>query len=117
LLIHVRLLSSFSFPSGISRHANRCLVGLWLAENHSSGLREQPPRLTWIQGDIGPKFGFNMVDNGMLLLDRVRIPHINVSAMHDDERPQLADGSFRCLPVLAGWTPLLVSTASPQTKS
>ncbi|CDS03588.1 hypothetical protein LRAMOSA00990 [Lichtheimia ramosa] len=26
-------------------------------------------------GDIGPKFGFNTVDNGFILFDRVRVPH------------------------------------------
>ena len=32
------------------------------------------------QGDIGPKSGFGFVDNGMLILDHVRVPHINVRA-------------------------------------
>ncbi|KAJ2381828.1 hypothetical protein GGI23_007496, partial [Coemansia sp. RSA 2559] len=29
-------------------------------------------------GDLGPKFGFNTMDNGFLLLDRVRVPRINL---------------------------------------
>ncbi|KAJ2776799.1 hypothetical protein H4R18_005481 [Coemansia javaensis] len=29
-------------------------------------------------GDIGPKFGFNTMDNGFLMLDRVRVPRINL---------------------------------------
>ncbi|KAJ2450251.1 hypothetical protein EV183_004410 [Coemansia sp. RSA 2336] len=29
-------------------------------------------------GDLGPKFGFNAMDNGFLLLDRVRVPRINL---------------------------------------
>ncbi|KAI9739386.1 MAG: fatty-acyl coenzyme A oxidase [Claussenomyces sp. TS43310] len=31
-------------------------------------------------GDIGPKFGYNTMDNGFLLLNHVRIPHINMLA-------------------------------------
>ncbi|KAJ2741895.1 hypothetical protein GGI20_004870 [Coemansia sp. BCRC 34301] len=29
-------------------------------------------------GDLGPKFGFNTMDNGFLLLDRVRVPRVNL---------------------------------------
>ncbi|KAJ2850704.1 hypothetical protein IWW36_001673 [Coemansia brasiliensis] len=29
-------------------------------------------------GDLGPKFGFNTMDNGFLLLDHVRVPRINL---------------------------------------
>ncbi|KAJ2441048.1 hypothetical protein GGF42_007425, partial [Coemansia sp. RSA 2424] len=29
-------------------------------------------------GDLGPKFGFNAMDNGFLLLDRVRVPRANL---------------------------------------
>ena len=31
-------------------------------------------------GDIGPKFGYNTMDNGFLLLNKVKIPHINMLA-------------------------------------
>ncbi|ORX44090.1 acyl-CoA oxidase [Hesseltinella vesiculosa] len=31
-------------------------------------------------GDIGPKFGFSTVDNGFILFDKVRIPHISMMA-------------------------------------
>lgn len=31
-------------------------------------------------GDIGPKFGYNTMDNGFLLFNQVRIPHINMLA-------------------------------------
>ncbi|KAI9811609.1 MAG: fatty-acyl coenzyme A oxidase [Pycnora praestabilis] len=31
-------------------------------------------------GDIGPKFGYNTMDNGFLLLNEVKIPHINMLA-------------------------------------
>lgn len=29
-------------------------------------------------GDIGPKFGFNLKDNGFMILDNVRIPLVNM---------------------------------------
>ena len=29
-------------------------------------------------GDIGPKFGYNTMDNGFLLLNHVKIPHVNM---------------------------------------
>ncbi|GLB09472.1 fatty-acyl coenzyme A oxidase [Aspergillus tubingensis] len=31
-------------------------------------------------GDIGPKFGYNTMDNGFLLFNKVKIPHINMLA-------------------------------------
>ncbi|KAL2410609.1 Peroxisomal acyl-coenzyme A oxidase 1 [Exophiala dermatitidis] len=31
-------------------------------------------------GDIGPKFGYNTMDNGFLLLKNVKIPHVNMLA-------------------------------------
>ena len=31
-------------------------------------------------GDIGPKFGYNSMDNGFLLFNQVKIPHINMLA-------------------------------------
>ncbi len=33
-------------------------------------------------GDIGPKIGFNVMDNGFLALDRVRIPRANMAMRH-----------------------------------
>ena len=31
-------------------------------------------------GDIGPKFGFNTLDNGFLMFDHVRVPRKNMLA-------------------------------------
>ncbi|PGH02210.1 acyl-CoA oxidase [Blastomyces parvus] len=31
-------------------------------------------------GDIGPKFGYNTMDNGFLLLNQLKIPHVNMLA-------------------------------------
>ncbi|KAJ2849758.1 hypothetical protein GGI22_005484, partial [Coemansia erecta] len=49
-------------------------------------------------GDLGPKFGFNTMDNGFLLLDRVRVPrinlmqrYINVSSTGEVSRPANVD--------------------------
>lgn len=33
-------------------------------------------------GDIGPKFGYNTMDNGFIQFDKVRIPHINMLAKY-----------------------------------
>ncbi|KAL8926411.1 MAG: hypothetical protein Q9208_002954 [Pyrenodesmia sp. 3 TL-2023] len=33
-------------------------------------------------GDIGPKFGYNTMDNGFLLLNRVKVPHVNMLAKY-----------------------------------
>lgn len=33
-------------------------------------------------GDIGPKIGFNTMDNGFLILDQVRIPRGNMAMRH-----------------------------------
>ena len=33
-------------------------------------------------GDIGPKFGYNTMDNGFLLFNKVKIPHINMLARY-----------------------------------
>ncbi|KAI9019467.1 hypothetical protein CLU79DRAFT_758946 [Phycomyces nitens] len=35
-----------------------------------------------IVGDIGPKFGFNTVDNGLVLFDKVQIPHNSMLAKY-----------------------------------
>lgn len=37
-----------------------------------------PSLLGIVVGDIGPKFGFNEVDNGYLKLENVRIPRDNM---------------------------------------
>ena len=38
-------------------------------------------------GDIGPKFGFNTMDNGFLLFDQVEIPHGNMLARYSSVDP------------------------------
>ncbi|RMZ89815.1 hypothetical protein DV736_g2946, partial [Chaetothyriales sp. CBS 134916] len=39
-------------------------------------------------GDIGPKFGYNTMDNGFLLFNNVKIPHVNMLARFSRVDPQ-----------------------------
>lgn len=39
-------------------------------------------------GDIGPKFGYNTMDNGFLLFKNVKIPHVNMLARFSSVNPQ-----------------------------
>ncbi|KAK9708766.1 hypothetical protein K7432_009416 [Basidiobolus ranarum] len=39
-------------------------------------------------GDVGPKFGFNTVDNGFILFDHVRIPHNHMLARYAKVDPK-----------------------------
>jgi hypothetical protein len=58
-----------------------------------------------VVGDIGPKIGFNGLDNGLLSLHKIRVPHVNMLARFSSVdaatgiyrpplRPQLAYGSM-----------------------
>ena len=39
-------------------------------------------------GDIGPKLGYNTMDNGFLLLNHVKVPHVNMLARYARVDPQ-----------------------------
>ncbi|KAF2021490.1 acyl-coenzyme A oxidase 1 [Aaosphaeria arxii CBS 175.79] len=39
-------------------------------------------------GDIGPKFGYNTMDNGFLLFNKVKIPHVNMLARFSRVDPE-----------------------------
>jgi len=39
-------------------------------------------------GDIGPKFGYNTMDNGFLLLNQFKIPHVNMLAKFSSVDPE-----------------------------
>ncbi|KAK8029303.1 Acyl-coenzyme A oxidase [Apiospora marii] len=39
-------------------------------------------------GDIGPKFGFNTMDNGFLLLNQLKVPHVNMLARFSRVDPE-----------------------------
>lgn len=43
-------------------------------------------------GDIGPKIGFNAMDNGFCSFDRVRIPRMNMAMRHQQVDRQ---GNYR----------------------
>ncbi|KAI9281999.1 acyl-CoA dehydrogenase/oxidase C-terminal [Sporodiniella umbellata] len=38
-------------------------------------------------GDIGPKFGFNAVDNGFIMFDHYRVPHVSFLANYSQVQP------------------------------
>ncbi|KAI8098233.1 acyl-CoA dehydrogenase/oxidase C-terminal [Gilbertella persicaria] len=38
-------------------------------------------------GDVGPKFGFNATDNGFIMFDRYRVPHIAFLAKYSQVQP------------------------------
>ncbi|EEH46893.2 uncharacterized protein PADG_02991 [Paracoccidioides brasiliensis Pb18] len=42
-------------------------------------------------GDIGPKFGYNTMDNGFLLLNKVKIPHVNMLARFSHVDPATSE--------------------------
>ncbi|KAK8180574.1 acyl-CoA oxidase [Phyllosticta capitalensis] len=39
-------------------------------------------------GDIGPKFGYNTMDNGFLLFNKVKVPHVNMLARYSCVDPK-----------------------------
>lgn len=39
-------------------------------------------------GDIGPKFGYNTMDNGFLLLNNVKVPHAHMLARFSSVDPR-----------------------------
>lgn len=45
-----------------------------------------------VMGDVGPKMGFGMVDNGTLFLDNVQVPHVNFLAKYT--KVDKATGAF-----------------------
>ncbi|XP_038598041.1 peroxisomal acyl-coenzyme A oxidase 1 isoform X1 [Tachyglossus aculeatus] len=90
------------WPGGLGKTSNHAIV---LAQLYTKGqccglhafivpLREMGthkplPGIT--VGDIGPKFGFNEMDNGYLKMDRVRIPRENMLMKYAQVRP---DGTY-----------------------
>lgn len=66
-------------------------------------------------GDIGPKFGFNTMDNGFLLFNNYKIPHISMLARYSHVDPatnkferrgspscKSSQGCLRCCPLTLG---------------
>jgi acyl-CoA oxidase len=51
-------------------------------------------------GDIGPKFGYNTMDNGFLLFNHVKVPHISMLARYTHVDPQTNKFGRRGAPTL-----------------
>lgn len=67
-------------------------------------------------GDIGPKVGFNTMDNGFLLFDHMRIPHENMLARFAKVDPLTGNYYQSPNPSLVYGTMTWVSSFSAQTK-
>lgn len=50
-------------------------------------LKDHRPMKGVTVGDIGPKFGFNSVDNGFIMFDHYRIPHVAFLAKYSQVVP------------------------------
>lgn len=55
---------------------------------HIRDLKTHEPLENVHIGDIGPKFGFNTMDNGFLLLNNVKIPHVNMLSRFSKVDPE-----------------------------
>ena len=51
-------------------------------------LKTHQPLVRIHLGDIGPKFGYNTMDNGFVLLNKVKIPHVNILARFSTVDPK-----------------------------
>ncbi|XP_037545806.1 peroxisomal acyl-coenzyme A oxidase 1 [Nematolebias whitei] len=90
------------WPGGLGKTSNHAIV---LAQLYSLGnyhglhafivpvrhMTTHKPLPGIVVGDIGPKFGFNEVDNGFLKLENVRIPRENMLMKYAKVEP---DGSY-----------------------
>ncbi|KAJ0115615.1 cyloxidase [Diaporthe amygdali] len=55
---------------------------------HIRDLKTHEPLENVHIGDIGPKFGFNTMDNGFLLLNNVKVPHVNMLSRFSKVDPE-----------------------------
>ncbi|XP_064180366.1 peroxisomal acyl-coenzyme A oxidase 1 isoform X1 [Anguilla rostrata] len=90
------------WPGGLGKTSNHAVV---LAQLHTQGrchglhafivpircMRTHKPLPGVVVGDIGPKFGFDEVDNGYLKLENVRIPRDNMLMKYAKVEP---DGTY-----------------------
>ncbi|RCI06450.1 hypothetical protein CU098_005985 [Rhizopus stolonifer] len=78
---------------GLGAAANHAIVMARLISNRKDygphpfivqirNLQDHTPLEGITVGDIGPKFGFNTVDNGFILFDHVHVPHIAMLARY-----------------------------------
>ncbi|XP_078584955.1 peroxisomal acyl-coenzyme A oxidase 1-like [Branchiostoma floridae x Branchiostoma japonicum] len=102
-VLHSPTLSSAKWwPGGLGKSSNHALV---LAQLYTQGqcygmhpfivqlrsTEDHTPLPGITIGDIGPKFGFDEVDNGFLMMDHVRIPRENMLMKHSQVLP---DGTY-----------------------
>ncbi|KAK9826538.1 hypothetical protein WJX74_001334 [Apatococcus lobatus] len=102
-IIHSPALSSIKWwPGGLGKTATHCIMLARLIINSKDhglhpfvmqirDLHTHLPLAGVRVGDIGPKFGYNGVDNGYLMLDRVRIPRRAMLMRHARVTP---DGHY-----------------------
>ena len=101
--IHSPTLTASKWWNGaLGRTANHAIVvaQLMLPDKKTGKLRSHGPHQFIVQirdmktheplenihvGDIGPKFGYNTMDNGFLLFNKVKIPHQNIVIFSDME--------------------------------
>lgn len=90
------------WPGGLGKTSNHAIV---LAQLYTQGnfhglhafivqirdMNTHEPLPGIVVGDIGPKFGFNAVDNGFLKMDNVRIPRDNMLMKYAKVEP---DGNY-----------------------
>jgi acyl-CoA oxidase len=58
---------------------------------HIRDLKTHEPLENIYVGDIGPKFGYNSMDNGFLLFNHVKIPHVNMLARFNYVDPNTSE--------------------------
>jgi hypothetical protein len=92
------LTSSKWWIGGLGKAANHAIVMARLIINGKDfgphpfcvqirSLEDHRPLKGITVGDIGPKFGFNTVDNGFMMFDHYRIPHIAFLAGYSQVKP------------------------------
>ncbi|KAI9259492.1 acyl-CoA dehydrogenase/oxidase C-terminal [Phascolomyces articulosus] len=83
---------------GLGRAANHAIVMARLILNGKDfgphpfcvqirSLEDHTPLPGITVGDLGPKFGFNSVDNGFIMFDHYRVPHISFLAKYSQVKP------------------------------
>ncbi|KAI8088712.1 acyl-CoA dehydrogenase/oxidase C-terminal [Halteromyces radiatus] len=83
---------------GLGKVANHAIVMARLITNGKDlgphpfcvqirSLKDHRPLEGVTVGDIGPKFGFNSVDNGFIMFDHYRIPHVAFLAKYSQVKP------------------------------
>ncbi|KAI9495329.1 acyl-CoA dehydrogenase/oxidase C-terminal [Zychaea mexicana] len=92
------LTSSKWWIGGLGKAANHAIVMARLILNGKDygphpfcvqirSLEDHRPLPGITVGDLGPKFGFNSVDNGFIMFDHYRIPHVSFLAKYSQVKP------------------------------